>query len=236
MKKLLPLLAIGTLPLVIPNRVHAQDPIVVPCNGDTLTGTYCYVDNDSNAWHWQSECGAPITLEFISGTIESNLYDLLRIYNGPVVLSPVSWVNGSQETDLAGMSFVGNAGELYMEMTSNDTICCATIEGFRTAWDWVWKVSAGAGSAGIAGSPASDFSLYPNPVSAGAPVRLEGLSGVAGEIRIQDVAGRSVQRNGITGSEGAFIDLELNGLQSGLYHVVITTPDGVRTRKLQIVR
>src|SRR5690606_17839811 len=100
--------AIGIILSAAPSVVHAQDIIIVPCNGDTLVGTYCYVNNDQQAWHWQSACGEPVFMQFISGTIESSNFDQLRLYAGPDNFAPLLFANPATpvELDLTGINVI----------------------------------------------------------------------------------------------------------------------------------
>ncbi len=214
----------------------AQDSLLIPCNGATLGDTYCYADNDEHAWFWQSECGAPVILEFTSGIIESSLYDHLTIYDGPDENSPVVYMNGANlgNVDLTGLQFVGSSGNLFMKMTSNATNCCAT-DGFRdTGWEWAWSVSSG--SVGVHELQAGNFTMYPNPATSELHLRLQSPTDGPSEMRVLDVTGRVVYANSFvsTGAEANTIDL--HDLQSGNYSVVLTTASGVKTQKLQVIR
>ncbi len=234
--RLLPhFLLVGITLLTASPALHAQDTLLIPCNGAPVGDTYCYTDNNEHAWHWQSECGAPVFLEFTSGTIESSLYDQLRIFDGPDDLSVIMWLNGSApgEQDLTGLSFVASSGDLYMQMTSDATNCCAT-DGFRDAsWEWVWTVSSG--SVGIPEEQAATFTMYPNPAASEVHLRLDSPVSGTTEIRIWDVTGRVVYQNSLaTGAELNTFDL--HGLQSGHYSVVLTTPNWVKTQQLQVLR
>lgn len=239
MNKSTPFLATAALLLGMANAAHAQDTVVLPCNSDTLTGTYCYGDNDNQTWHWQSECGDPITLHFTSGTIEMNAYDQLQIYDGPDNTAPMLYVNQGpmgMDIDLSGSLFIATSGDIFMEMFSNDTISCLTAEGFRSAWEWAWTVTAGTGTAGITGEQGGNFAIYPNPATSGSLLRVAGLAGVVVDIRILDVTGRMVHANRSAVPEDGSIGIDLRGLQSGQYNVVLSTPAWVQARKLQIIR
>src|SRR5690606_40250890 len=101
--------------------------------------------------------------------------------------------NPGDDLDLAGLSFVGGSGELYMEMTSDAVNCCATDEfGFRDAgWQWHWAVTSG-GTAGISAERAAPFAMYPNPAKDEVLLQLPAGTDGGGEVRIMDVAGRLV--------------------------------------------
>lgn len=122
----LKILALGAAWMVMSPTLQAQDTVIVPCDGDTVFGSYCYTNNDQHTWFWQSACGAAVTVHFQSGEIEGNASDQMRIYDGADAMAPLLYSNPASDLDLAGLSFVGLSGMLYMEMTSNATNCCAT--------------------------------------------------------------------------------------------------------------
>lgn len=227
--------AIGIILSAAPSVVHAQDIIIVPCNGDTLVGTYCYVNNDQQAWHWQSACGEPVFMQFISGTIESSNFDQLRLYAGPDNFAPLLFANPATpvELDLTGINVIAVDGQLYMEMTSNATNCCAT-DGF-VGTEWVWTLNT-TNTSGLRELPATDFTMYPNPSDG--PLHLQMGAGMNGEmeIRIIDVSGREVYRQLFPPSGNALLTVDAGPLPNGFYSVVLTSPSGVKARSLQVMR
>ena len=229
-------LLVGITLLAAAPAVHAQDTLLIPCNGAPVGGTYCYTDNDEHAWHWQSECGAPMMLEFISGTIESSPNDHLRFYDGPDDLSPLMFSNGTNPAvqDLTGLSFMASSGDLYVQMTSNATNSCAT-DGFRDAsWEWTWTVSSG--SVEIPEEQAATFTMYPNPATSELHLELPSPAQGAVEIRILDVTGRIMYQQRFAASGPALNTFDLRGLQSGHYSVVLTTAGGLMSQQLQVMR
>lgn len=227
--------ATGLLLLAASQPVYAQDTMTVACNGDPITGTYCYTDNDAHAWQWQSECGNPLTLHFLSGTIEASPNDHLRIYDGWDNTAVLLYMNGAQETDLAGMTFIGSAGSLYMEMTSNDTNCCATTGGFRTATEWQWTAASGSGTVGVGEALQHNIVLYPNPASGIARVHMGDHNGLPVQVRILDLTGRTVYSDGSTAGGDGTIALDLHRLPNGLYSVVLSGPGGMWQQGLQVI-
>lgn len=222
--------------LAASSALHAQDTVIIPCDGVPLDDTYCYTNNDEHAWLWQSECGAFVSLQFTSGTIESSLYDHLTIHDGVDDLAPVLYQNGSDggNIDLTGLQFIASSGSLYMYMTSNATNCCAT-DGLRDmGWEWAWTLSSG--SVGIHEEPVGNFSLYPNPATSEFQLRLQGSANGATEVRILDVTGRMVYRNTFVPNGSTPLNLDLHDLQSGQYSVVLTNPNWVKSQQLQVIR
>ncbi|MBS1568961.1 MAG: T9SS type A sorting domain-containing protein [Bacteroidetes bacterium] len=219
--------------------LRAQDIVNVPCDG-SVGGTYCYVDNDDHSWHWESECpGDPIILQFTGGTIEGSGYDLLVIYDGPDDLAPVLYFPplGTESLELAGLQITSTGTDMFMTFNSNSTNCCATgglLGGGQT--EWVFSASSGNGTAGVHEEQAGNFTMYPNPAGSELHLRLSSNTNGNAEIRILDVTGRIVYQNRITATGGELNTIDLNGLQSGNYSVVLSTAIWVRTRKLEVIR
>ncbi len=232
----------GITLLTATHGLCAQDTINVPCNGDTVSATYCYVNNDDHTWYWHSECPDEpvIFLQFTSGTIESSDYDHLTIYDGGNATAPIlfqNW-NSPEDLDLAGLQFVNAGGweDMYMEMTSNATNCCATgglLGGGLT--EWVFSASNGAGTTEIREERAGDLTVYPNPASNELNVRLSNQMNGPAEIQMLDVSGRVVYQSSFAATGAELMTFDLHGLQSGTYSVVLNTPNSVKTQRLQVI-
>lgn len=234
----LKILALGAAWMVMSPTLQAQDTVIVPCDGDTVIGTYCYTNNDQHAWYWQSACGAPVTVHFISGTIEGNGNDYVEFYDGEEASAPLLYQNGAApgDQDLTGLIIVAPSGRMYMEMTSNATNCCAT-DGFANrdaGWQWNWTVTSG-GTAGIAGERRPSFAMYPNPAKDDVQLQMPAGMNGSGEVRILDVAGRVVHIESLSAVVSGRITIGLDGLRSGLYQVVLATTDGIQARPLQVI-
>ncbi|MBK6408990.1 MAG: T9SS type A sorting domain-containing protein [Flavobacteriales bacterium] len=116
--------------------VNPLCPTPVVCGGPPLDETYCYTDNDSHTWHWQSSGGEALILIFSTGMIESASYDHLRIYDGPDNTSTPVYDHIGPTEDLAGLQVIAASGHIYMENSSDGSVSCST----NAAWEWVWQV------------------------------------------------------------------------------------------------
>lgn len=114
--------------------VNPLCPTPVPCGGAPLDETYCYINNDANAWHWESTTGDALIMIFSAGSIESASFDHIRIYNGPDNLSPLLYENPTGTTQLAGLQVIAPSGEIYMENSSDGSVSCQS--GSQTEWAW----------------------------------------------------------------------------------------------------
>jgi len=85
-----------------------------------------------------------------------------------------------------------------------------------------------------------DWQIAPNPLQTDAPATLlvHANSGFTANIRVFDVAGRTVfEQTGMLFSEGSnTVELPVTGAQNGLYFVVMQNKDGQNVRKLSIAR
>ena len=121
-------LAFGLLLLSPLQGLRAQDTTTVTCGGDPMAETYCYINNDSHNWHWQSSGGEPLILIFSAGMIESATYDHLRIYDGPDNTSTPVYDHVGATEDLAGLQVIAASGHIYMENTSDGSVSCSASQ------------------------------------------------------------------------------------------------------------
>lgn len=237
-RSLLVTIGVGIILFAGTTALHAQDTVVIPCDGDPVPQTYCYPNNADHTWHWESDCGSPISLQFVSGTIEASLYDHLWIFDGPDQVSPSVYANppAPDIQDLTGLMFVGNSGHLYMRMTSNPSNCCASNGLVANDWEpWAWTVSV-AGGTGVHEAQAVDFRFFPNPVAD--RVNWEWPGYMEGEVlvRLVDGSGRMVREERFVAFPGSMGTMSMEGLRNGLYTVVMSDPEGRVARRLQVSR
>ena len=116
--------------------VNPLCPTPVPCGGAPLDEAYCYINNDSHTWHWQSSTGDALIMIFSAGSIESASFDHIRIYNGPDNQSPLVYENTGGATQLAGLQVIAPSGHIYMENSSDGSVSCQS----GTYAEWVWQV------------------------------------------------------------------------------------------------
>lgn len=115
--------------------VNPECPQPVFCGQEPLEETYCYSNNDAHHWIWQATEEHPLILVFSAGTIESNSWDHLRIYNGPNNAAPLLYENPTGTTNLTGVEVIASSGTIYMEMSSDGSVSCASTSSYAT-WEW----------------------------------------------------------------------------------------------------
>jgi hypothetical protein len=116
--------------------VNPLCPQVITCGGAPVDDQYCYNNSDNHTWSWSSSGNEPLIIIFSAGSIESNTWDHIRIYNGPDNTSPLLYENGPGTTDLTGMQYIASSGSIYMEMSSDASVSCASGSMIQ----WVWQV------------------------------------------------------------------------------------------------
>lgn len=123
------------------------------CGSTPLTEEYCYVNNENRAWAYEVPPGSTIRLIFERGTIESNSWDDLIIYDGPSNApgTPVlfehtntaTWNLGQTGsavnnaiTDYYAVDVTTTGNSLYMTLTSDGSVQCSTSPTFDP---FVWN-------------------------------------------------------------------------------------------------
>lgn len=133
------------------------------CGASPLTETYCYTNNENRAWAWAAPSpGATLNLAFVRGTIESNTWDNLRIYDGPDANSPLLFAHGTGTQNLGptGSAVLGTAfpyetvnvtstgPNLYMTLTTDASVACSSSTNYDP---WEWNVTCtGCSAPGVA--------------------------------------------------------------------------------------
>ncbi|MFN3876103.1 MAG: hypothetical protein ACK4L7_09365, partial [Flavobacteriales bacterium] len=139
------------------------------CGATPITETYCYNNNEDRAWAWAApSAGATLSLSFVRGTIESNTWDKLRIYDGPDINSPLLFEHGTGTTNLGptGSAILGTpypyetvnvsstGPNLYMTLTTDGSVACLNNANYDP---WEWNVTCNGCSA-----PGVSYNLIPD--------------------------------------------------------------------------
>ncbi|MDQ3101266.1 MAG: T9SS type A sorting domain-containing protein, partial [Bacteroidota bacterium] len=154
--------------VVSPMMVNPLCPQVV-CGTVPLEQTYCYLPNDNMAWAYEVSGSGTLNLVFDLGTIESDFYDVLTIYDGPDAQSPILFqhIGGTMELGPEGSAVLGpgvgyyaidvtsTAQNLYMTLTSDGSVQCDG--GFSNFDPMEWHVSCASCQA-----PGVSYNLVPD--------------------------------------------------------------------------
>lgn len=121
------------------------------CGSSPVAETYCYINNENRAWAYEVPAGATIQLVFQRGTIESNTWDDLTIFDGPDASGPVlfshintSTYNLGPEGSAVNTTFnpyyavdvTTTTGNLYMTLTTDASVSCESQAGAWDSWEW----------------------------------------------------------------------------------------------------
>lgn len=132
------------------NLVNPLCPTII-CGATALEEQYCYVANDNRAWAYELPTAGTLRLTFLRGTIESNTFDRIRIYDGadntaPLLfqhtntatwnLGPTGSAVNNTITNFYAVDVTATGSNLYMEMTSDGSVQCASSTTYD-AWEWI---------------------------------------------------------------------------------------------------
>ncbi|MBK7268551.1 MAG: hypothetical protein IPI07_03220 [Flavobacteriales bacterium] len=123
----------------------------ITCGDPAVQSNYCYVANDNQSWLYQSTGSGTLKLEFIRGTLETNAFDDLTIYDGPDNTYPILFANPANtgnlgpagsailntDPDFFAVDVTATGNALYMTLTSDGSVQCATSATYDP---WVWEV------------------------------------------------------------------------------------------------
>mgnify|MGYP001224267755 CR=1 FL=1 len=110
----------------------ATDNLVeVVCGQAPMEFLYCYDNLEDRSWHYGSSSGAPLRMIFNAGTIQNT--DLLTIYDGPTVQSPLLF--SSATGNIAGQVINASGPNLTMRLITDDNGSCAT-QSFFLPMEW----------------------------------------------------------------------------------------------------
>lgn len=140
------------------------------CGGTPLLQTYCYINSDDHAWAYEAPTvGGTIHMIFNRGTIESNIFDDLNIYDGTDATGPVLFTHGATSINLGPVGSAVNSpgfgyetidvttttGNLYMTLTTDGSVSCFDNTGFYDEWEFTVQC-VGCAAPGIAYNTVAD--------------------------------------------------------------------------------
>ncbi len=124
MKKITPLI------LLLMCCFYSYAQTTVDCTAGAVNTTYCYVDNDTTSFSFESSDGSNLNLVFNSGQVE-NTYDELIILDS----DGSELYNGyGNAGDLTGLSFQSSGDSITVAINSDFTVNCS--EDAFIPWDF----------------------------------------------------------------------------------------------------
>ncbi len=104
-----------------------QDPnatqIVDCASGIPLTGTYCYVANDTQVFSFQSSDGSPLNLTFTQGQVE-NGWDSLIVFDSDGTTNINAGAPFGNAGDISGLSFQSSGTQILFTIQSDGIFSC----------------------------------------------------------------------------------------------------------------
>jgi hypothetical protein len=114
-------------------------PIQISCGGPAFEDSYCYTASDNHHWLYENTGPESLAILFSGGSIESNTWDHLTIYDGTDNTAPVLFDHNTFETiNLAGLLVISTGPAIYMEMSSDPVVSCD--DGFGQIEEWFWSL------------------------------------------------------------------------------------------------
>ncbi len=138
------------------------------CGTTPFQETYCYDANENMAWAYEVSGNGNVHLVFDIGTIESDTWDDLTIYDGPDAQSPILFQHLGGTSELGpdgsavngdgfvyyGVDVTSTGQNLYMTLTSDGSVQCSSMTNFDP---WEWNVSCeGCDAPGVSYSLEAD--------------------------------------------------------------------------------
>lgn len=129
----------------------SADVDCILCGAPAESSTYCYVANDNQSWTYFASGTGTLRLRFLRGTLETNSFDDLTIYDGPDNTYPILFANPANtgnlgpagsgilttDPDFFAVDVLATGQYLHMTFTSDGSVQCAT----STTYDpWLWEV------------------------------------------------------------------------------------------------
>ncbi len=202
--------------------------ISVTCGFDNYE--YCYENNEDRWYTYQAAQNVPITVRFLAGQMLAG--DSIFIYNNADGTGVASY-SGNNGGNLTGFAYNSSNVDniITLRIKSNGTGSC---EDGQVTVPLQWDVACGA--VGVEEITSNAFSVYPNPTEG--LIRIELGSQVTGamQLRMLDMSGRVVMDQPLLMNGGTKQTVDMRGLQSGNYMVQLTTPQWVKTQRVQLVR
>ena len=120
------------------NATSDDGTCVVPdCVDAPVNNIFCYGNGENSSFFWEpSTPGQQIVIAFNAGTIESNAFDDIIIYDGADATAPILYSNPAGTTQLGGIVLETTLGNgLFITITSDGSVSCAST-GTYIPWDF----------------------------------------------------------------------------------------------------
>jgi len=137
-----------------PGLEAVECPVIVVCGDPPLQQDHCYGNSEVGEWTYVADGAGVLNLRFLRGTIESNIFDQLRIYDGQdntgTLLFEHAMANSANlgpvgSAVLSGavhqeVNVFASSGALYMQLITDGSVSCASSSTYDP---WEWEVLCG---------------------------------------------------------------------------------------------
>lgn len=205
----------------------------VDCSSGTTSYSYCYNNNDSSGWAFTSNDGSSVSVTFNSGTIEGN-FDYVRIYDGADNTGTLLFESSSSfgTIDLAGASGVSSGDSLFVEVDSDSSVSCQS--GSRDTWNFDVSCAQARSANEISINDELSWTMYPNPTKGYIQLDLSQLNVVSAQVEVYDYTGKILRNLSVNTKASSQVDMDLQGLASGVYFVKVISNNGTSVKQLMI--
>jgi len=212
-----------------PITYAADSCIIVSCGVDYYD--YCYGNNEDRWYTYKSASAVPTTIRFSQGQLLPG--DLITIYNGRDATGSVIFQGNNNGGSFGGLEVNSQNPDyaITLRIRSNDSGSCED-NGVAVPLQW----AVGCGAVGIDELATGAFSVFPNPTEGLLQIELGNKVEGKVQLRITDMSGRIVMEQQLRMNGGTRNAVDMTKLQSGQYLVQLTTPDWVKTERVQVVR
>ena len=103
----------------------------VNCDTGPVSSSYCYGNNDTTEFEYNSSDGSPLNLTIDSGLIEAG-WDLIIVTDtdGSILFQ------GDNGGDLSGLSFQSSGDTIYLGFQTDSSVSCASSSTYAGGIDW----------------------------------------------------------------------------------------------------
>ena len=218
--------------------IECEDPLdnatIVECETPVNT-QYCYANNDITKYLFSSSDGSPLEILFNQGAIEtspSGTFDDLLIYDG-IGDSGVLLYDSDVVSDgnLAGLSLTASSGIMYIFFDADFSVSCDSGQ-ISPSWDFDVSCSASLAVPDISIKEELNWTMYPNPTKGYVQLDLSQLNISSVQVEVYDYTGKILKNLSVNTKGSSKVDMDLQGLTSGVYFIKVVSKNGTSTKRL----
>ncbi|WP_456437178.1 T9SS type A sorting domain-containing protein [Psychroserpens sp.] len=99
-------------------------PTVIDCGQETVTFSFCYINDDTSVYRYESSDNSPLQVFFIYGNVEVNYDELIILDSDDITnLNPAETTYGNNG-EVAGLSFISTGNSISITVASDGSVSC----------------------------------------------------------------------------------------------------------------